>query len=132
MSTHWCKTIGSFTKQDSSPIALSYKNNVSSQSSVRPTLHDNPRERNIAFFIQVSSSTVPRLYKLLEALYHPKNVYAIHLDKKIPESWRRQVMRKITTSHYRHNVHFMESEPVTYRGTCLYDLVCPFVYFCRH
>jgi hypothetical protein len=74
-----------------------------------------PGERNIAYFIQVSSSTIQRLYSLLDALYHPKNVYAIHLDKKIPETLRRQTMKHIL-SKFKGNVHFMESEPVTYRG----------------
>ncbi|GJD11122.1 Beta-glucuronosyltransferase GlcAT14B [Galdieria sulphuraria] len=78
---------------------------------------DTRGERNLAYFIQVSSSTVQRLDKLLGALYHPDNVYAIHLDKKIPELLRRQVMRRITSNDsYRDNVYFMESEPVTYRG----------------
>ncbi|GJQ15505.1 hypothetical protein GpartN1_g7296.t1 [Galdieria partita] len=123
---YWLKTTASnywlwskqLTDRDSSlqDTSSATKKAIKPDNSVH-SAQDTSGERNLAYFIQVSSSTVSRLYKLLDALYHPKNVYAIHLDKKIPALLRRQVMRRITSNTcYRDNVYFMESDPVTYRG----------------
>eukprot|EP00871_Galdieria_phlegrea_P003280 jgi/Galph1/3953/GphlegSOOS_G2638.1 len=76
-----------------------------------------PGESNLAIFIQVSQSSTHRMLNLLEALHHPKNIYAIHLDKKIPYLLRQKLIKQVYAKpQYKENVHFMESEPVTYRG----------------
>eukprot|EP00177_Eucheuma_denticulatum_P001063 GFKZ01001942.1.p1 GENE.GFKZ01001942.1~~GFKZ01001942.1.p1 ORF type:complete len:387 (+),score=39.59 GFKZ01001942.1:284-1444(+) len=76
------------------------------------------KEANIAYFVQISESTLTLLPRLLKSIWHPKNTYLIHFDKKIPE-WQRTHARAVLfrkTHKYDSNVHIMESEMVTYRG----------------
>lgn len=81
-------------------------------------------EANIAYFIQVSSSTITLLPRLLRVLWHEKNVYVVHFDKKIPK-WQRdyssQSIRKLRFPHatgdaIASNVIIMQAEIITYRG----------------
>lgn len=79
---------------------------------------EQPEEVNIAYFIQISDSTLTLLPRLLRSVWHPSNTYVIHFDKKIPEYQRTHasvaLFRK--KGKYKSNVHVMESEVVTYRG----------------
>lgn len=80
---------------------------------------DSPPEASIAYFIQISDSTVTLLPRLLRILWHERNTYIIHFDKKIPEYQRRHArsaLFKGTGQKYNGNVHIMPSEMVTYRG----------------
>lgn len=43
----------------------------------------SPPEASIAYFLQVSSENVRLLPRLVRAVYHPDNVYAVHFDVKI-------------------------------------------------
>lgn len=96
---------------------------------LRHTLH--PRlsidvPARIAYFIQVSSTNLDLLPRLLLALYHPENVYAIHLDRKIPAHAVRDALLSVyrTVENRRgtdpaqnlHNLLIVRSEPITYRG----------------
>ncbi|EME31804.1 N-acetylglucosaminyltransferase [Galdieria sulphuraria] len=57
-------------------------------------------EANISYFIQVSTSNVATLSRLMRVLYHKDNLYAIHFDKKIEDqlvTWTlREIARVIT------------------------------------
>lgn len=82
------------------------------------TRRQDPSEANIAYFIQISESTLTLLPRLLKSIWHPKNTYLVHFDMKIPE-WQRTHARAVLfrkTRKYDSNVHIMESEMVTYRG----------------
>lgn len=75
-------------------------------------------EVNIAYFIQISESTLALLPRLLQSVYHPDNTYIIHFDKKVPEFQRTHASVALfkKKSKYAANVHVMDSEVVTYRG----------------
>lgn len=81
---------------------------------------ENAREEvNIAYFIQVSDSSLPMLPRLLSRLYHPHNVYAIHCDRKIATHRVLKAMSELKRDGRYDNVHFMERESVTYRGVTM-------------
>lgn len=72
---------------------------------------------NIAYFIQISEDTIRHLPRLLRALHHPSNVYAIHFDLKIPDHLVESTIGGIRRiPKYSPNVHIMPSELITYRG----------------
>lgn len=76
-------------------------------------------EANIAFFCQISDNNIPFLPRLLSTLWHPKNIYLIHFDIKIPlhkTSSFRESIRKIAKFS---NVHFMVPEQITYMGVSM-------------
>ncbi|KAK4524342.1 hypothetical protein GAYE_SCF03G2242 [Galdieria yellowstonensis] len=97
--------------------------------------------KNIAFSIQVSSNNIEMVPRLMRAIYHPKNVYAVHFDAKIPTikvqecliELARQHFFRLTgdglgakdatdemllnqTKYFPDNIHFVPREPVTYAG----------------
>lgn len=92
--------------------------NGSNEATAQSFKQQQTPEVNIAYFIQISESTLALLPRLLQSVYHPDNTYIIHFDKKIPEFQRTHasvaLFRK--KSKYATNVHVMESEVVTYRG----------------
>lgn len=76
------------------------------------------READIAFFLQISNATVHHLPRLIDRLYHQRNVYVIHFDSKIEPHHVELVMAQVQEqqSHHISNIHVMQSELVTYRG----------------
>ncbi|KAF7852246.1 hypothetical protein BT93_L5386 [Corymbia citriodora subsp. variegata] len=72
----------------------------------KPTVAFNLRKANssypvtFAYLISASQGDVPKLRRLLKALYHPGNYYLIHMESGAPESERREV------------VNFVSEEPV--------------------
>jgi len=76
-------------------------------------------EANIAYFIQASDSSIPMISRLMDRLHHPKNLYAIHCDKKIPAYRVVKLMADIKEDPRYSNVYFMERESVTYRGVTM-------------
>ena len=75
---------------------------------------------NVAFFIQVSNSSILLLPRLLRAIYHPQNVYIIHFDYKISYHQRNTVSTLLLEEQrYSENVHIMESESVSYAGVSM-------------
>lgn len=85
-----------------------------------PQTREGIPEASIAYFLQISASTLTLLPRLLRAIWHPGNTYVVHFDRKIPEYQRahaRSALFKGTTGEqYKPNVHVMPSEVVTYRG----------------
>lgn len=82
---------------------------------------DAPQEANIAYFVQVADSTAAHLPRLMKRLHHPNNVYAIHFDMKMDQEVVTSVKQKLfdENPHFERNVHFMESELITYRGVSM-------------
>lgn len=81
---------------------------------------DNAREEaNIAYFIQVSESSLPLLDRLLERIHHRNNIYAVHCDKKVPAYKAVLAMTRIKKDPKFSNVYFMERESITYRGVTM-------------
>lgn len=79
-------------------------------------LADASDEATIAYFIQISDSSLALTERLLARLHHPGNLYALHFDKKIPAYKVVRVVSAIKSNPDYVNVHLMERESVTYRG----------------
>ncbi|KAL2923138.1 Beta-glucuronosyltransferase GlcAT14A [Bienertia sinuspersici] len=47
-----------------------------------------PKVRSIAYFITGSAGDSSRIFRLLLAIYHPKNLYLLHLDRFAPQADR--------------------------------------------
>lgn len=66
-------------------IAISATTNAPSSFSSR--LFPLPdHDANLAYFMQIVPNTLPHLPRLFCKIYHPRNVYALHFDVKIPQS----------------------------------------------
>lgn len=77
-------------------------------------------EARIAYFVQVGLDAVPRLPRLFRAMHHTDNVYAVHLDAKIPATLRAAVANSVAADpDLRRNVHFLPAEMVTYKGVSM-------------
>ncbi|GJD12868.1 Beta-glucuronosyltransferase GlcAT14B [Galdieria sulphuraria] len=97
--------------------------------------------KNIAFSIQVSSNNIEMVPRLMRAVYHPDNVYAVHFDAKIPTVQVQECLIELARQHFFRlngdgleakdatdemlvnqtkyfpdNIHFVPREPVTYSG----------------
>jgi len=74
-------------------------------------------EVDVAYFIQVSATNLPLLPRLIKVLHHPRNVYAVHCDRKMDAAAIAPVEAAIrANAAYAKNVRFMKREVVTYRG----------------
>ncbi|PXF45831.1 Beta-glucuronosyltransferase GlcAT14A [Gracilariopsis chorda] len=71
---------------------------------------------NIAYFIQVSPETVLHLPRLLRVLHHPKNVYLVHFDIKIPASLISRAQTFLQSNSYKKNVFVLPQEAIAYAG----------------
>lgn len=65
---------------------------------------------------QVSKESLPLFPRLLQRIYHPKNVYVVHFDLKIANNSVQEAMLNIRKDIRFTNVYFLKREPVTYRG----------------
>lgn len=76
------------------------------------------QEANLAFFVQVSNTSVLNLPRLLKAIWHEQNVYVIHFDVKIGNRLREKIIGLLNQDDtVRHgNVIVMESEAISYAG----------------
>eukprot|EP00871_Galdieria_phlegrea_P000403 jgi/Galph1/1363/GphlegSOOS_G5945.1 len=97
--------------------------------------------KNVAFSIQVSSGNINLIPRLMRAIYHPNNVYAVHFDAKIPSESVQNCLVELARQHFFRldgsgqpaqnvtdqmllnqtqyfpdNIHFVPREPITYSG----------------
>lgn len=78
------------------------------------------RIARIAFFIQVSESNLRLLSRLLIVMWHPRNFYLIHFDRKIANETRQQFCRTVEKDELlSDNVHFLEPDVITYKGVSM-------------
>ncbi|URE22250.1 Core-2/I-Branching enzyme [Musa troglodytarum] len=74
----------------------------------------------LAYFISGSKGDLDRLWRTLRALYHPRNLYVVHLDLESPASERLRLISCVaneTLFAKVGNVHVIKkSNMVTYRG----------------
>lgn len=76
-----------------------------------------PDAAKLAYFVQVGADSVALLPRLLDIVHLPRNVYVVHVDRKVDENARAGVVALVNESdRFRHNVYIMESEMVTYKG----------------
>ena len=74
----------------------------------------------LAYLISGSKGDLDRLWRTLRALYHPRNIYVVHLDLESPASERLELALRVandTVLSTVGNVHVVEkANMVTYRG----------------
>lgn len=76
-------------------------------------------ETPVAIFVQAAESNVALLPRLLERLHHPGNVYAIHVDAKVPAAVWEPLATAIRANPSYANVHLLPRVSVTYLGISL-------------
>ncbi|KAI0566060.1 Xylosyltransferase family GT14 [Gracilaria domingensis] len=70
----------------------------------------------LALFIQAYDRTLPLLPSLLDAIWHPENIYAIHIDKRTHPDLIKPLERLLSNANYSSNVHLIPRQYVTYLG----------------
>lgn len=74
----------------------------------------------VALFVQTSANALPQLPRLLARIYHPKNLYIIHLDTDIDPAAGTAALRDAQLGEsLPENVHVLPSETVNYRGVSM-------------
>jgi hypothetical protein len=69
----------------------------------------------VAFHVQISEDNAAKVPRLLRAIYHPMNIYALHVDKKCTTA-ECVSLYTLVWSRYNTNVKFMPETSVTYMG----------------
>ncbi|KAI9025397.1 hypothetical protein DFJ74DRAFT_38185 [Hyaloraphidium curvatum] len=76
--------------------------------------------RGIAFLLQLTNETLPGAERLLRALWHPDNVFLVHIDAKWAADPAADSMREhVARAPYRDNVIMMRPQRLTYAGITL-------------
>ncbi|XP_057475765.1 beta-glucuronosyltransferase GlcAT14A-like [Actinidia eriantha] len=65
-----------------------------SLSSILPP-HPSPPPPKIAYFISGAAADGPRIFRLLQASYHPRNYYLLHLDRRASDEEREGIARLV-------------------------------------
>ncbi|KAM3310987.1 hypothetical protein ACQJBY_031574 [Aegilops geniculata] len=90
---------------------------VQPEPDVPPPGADVPR---LAYLISGSRGDLDRLWRVLHALYHPRNLYVVHLDLKSPVEDRAELAERVANSTVFQRVGNVEvirrADMVTYRG----------------
>lgn len=80
----------------------------------------NDTGANIAYFVQVGRDSVDMLPRLFQKIHHARNIYIVHIDAKVELHLRERVQTYVNTSDIlSKNVHFLDSEMVTYKGVSM-------------
>lgn len=77
------------------------------------------RDANIVFFFQISAANIALLPRLLVVMWHPNNLYIVHLDKKIPSDKYDRLAAAVANNAKFSNIHLLEREPITYKGVSM-------------
>ncbi|XP_020106043.1 beta-glucuronosyltransferase GlcAT14A-like [Ananas comosus] len=90
------------------------------ESAGSPPIGANGRAPRIAYFVSGSRGDLERLWRALRALYHPRNIYAVHLDRDSPAPELSELRARVAAEPVfarAGNVHVVNrSNMVTYRG----------------
>jgi len=103
------------------PITTNISPPLRKPDNITSLLADNSQSdfNSLAIFLQVSTSSLPLLPRLLSQLYHEANLYIVHFDTEIdPEEGLHKLrMANVTGGfHVPNNVHILPQETVNYRG----------------
>lgn len=113
---HWQARWSSLTILTFLIVAFGLSNIVRQPNSLGFQLFSHEREAKLAFFVQVSDSSVLQVPRLLSALWHRENIYAIHLDTKVKMPMQSKLKQMIHGYSDNGNVIFLDSEPISYAG----------------
>jgi protein xylosyltransferase len=112
----------SFFPSGASPVELAVQQQVVANASPSsppppPPGADVPR---LAYLVSGSKGDLDRLWRALHALYHPRNLYVVHLDREAPVGERLELARRVANSTVFRRVGNVEvirrANMVTYRG----------------
>lgn len=81
--------------------------------------HENGKEANLAFFMQISEANIAFLPRLLVTLWHPQNIYLLHFDTKIPPEKCLWFNTTINSTAKFSNVYLLPPEQITYKGVTM-------------
>eukprot|EP00871_Galdieria_phlegrea_P003004 jgi/Galph1/3704/GphlegSOOS_G2347.1 len=90
---------------------LSLENSVEAKSSI-------PLDIRIAYFIQVSSSSLGLFQRLISVLYDPQHLFAVHFDKNCNQTLVKSIEYSIKQTGVS-NLFVIPSETLTYSGISL-------------
>lgn len=76
-------------------------------------------QANLAFFIQVSESNLPLVPRLIDRLWHEKNIIVLHIDAKVSEGLFNEFYKRYDGLEKYSNVHFLPRESITYMGVSM-------------
>lgn len=78
------------------------------------------QDTSIAMFVQVSNDSVALFPRLINAIWHPQNVYAVHFDAKIDVKERKRLERDMYANPImRRNVNVLPARFVSYAGVSM-------------
>lgn len=79
------------------------------------------REANIAYFIQIVPSTMLHLPRLFRRIYHPRNVYALHFDIKVPPADVQKAIDHLRTliPTFDRNTYIVPPDVLVYNGVSM-------------
>ncbi|KAJ0971444.1 hypothetical protein J5N97_019403 [Dioscorea zingiberensis] len=110
------KPLNHITTVFSSSLSVISSGNLSSPS---PSPSPPPIPR-FAYLVSGSKGDLEKLWRLLRALYHPRNVYVVHLDLEAPAAERRELAARVEMEDVFKkvkNVHVIrKANMVTYKG----------------
>ncbi|KAG1346583.1 beta-glucuronosyltransferase GlcAT14B [Cocos nucifera] len=93
---------------------------VETKFSSNPPPPAGPPIPRLAYLVSGSKGDLDRLWRTLQALYHPRNLYVLHLDLESPAAERSELASRVANETlYRKvdNVHVItKANMVTYRG----------------
>lgn len=79
------------------------------------------RDANLAYFMQIVPSTLPHLPRLFRRIYHPRNVYALHFDVKIPQSQVDHAVAQLRSAvtSFDQNTYLVPPDVIVYNGVSM-------------
>lgn len=81
--------------------------------------HSPKHVADIAFFLQLSESSVKMAPRLIDRLWHERNIILIHVDAKAPEKMVNDFKSRYSDKGKYSNIHFLPRESITYMGVTM-------------
>lgn len=97
---------------------LEYDSNGIAKSSQFPEYNvvDESSQANIAFFFQITETSLPFLPRLIDRLWHERNVLLIHVDAKCSDDALNKFKLRYQGLEKYSNIHYLNRESITYAG----------------
>ncbi|PXF45812.1 Beta-glucuronosyltransferase GlcAT14B [Gracilariopsis chorda] len=92
---------------------------ISESQDERNRTGNEQEEADIAFFVQISNTNINLVPRLLSRIWHPKNLYCLHFDNKIPPKMIEMFRDALKTNKHLNNTFLMPSTIITYTGVSM-------------